>query len=83
MADYEDLCEALEAYDVPRGERNYEALKRAADACGRGRFDPPLSWSRRRVSTYRTLTTERTMSPEALDGSVGYLNNIIEREMSK
>ena len=71
LAQYDDLCEALEAYEADQSERvmgSYMALRRAALRCGCPVDQPVLHWARRRRDTYRATVT----------GAVSHLQSVIE-----
>ena len=60
LADYDDLTQALAAYEAAcamRGQtaRLYGALMDASARCGRPFGTPALGWSTRRVNTYRNM----------------------------
>ena len=53
IADYDALTEAVRVYRASYGRPAYEAMRDAAMRCGMPAGEPPLSWSIRRVNTYR------------------------------
>jgi hypothetical protein len=53
LADYDALAEAVDRYRSTWGRPAYEAMRDAATRCGMPQGEPPLSWSVRRVNTYR------------------------------
>lgn len=53
IADYDALAEAVRVYRASYGRPAYEAMRDAAMRCGMPAGEPPLSWSIRRVNTYR------------------------------
>ena len=53
LADYDDLADAVARYRASYGRPAYEAMRDAAMRCGMPQGEPPLSWSIRRVNTYR------------------------------
>lgn len=53
LADYDDLADAVARYRASYGRPAYEAMRDAAMRCGMPQGEPPLSWSERRVNTYR------------------------------
>jgi hypothetical protein len=55
LADYDDLAEAVDRYRSTWGRPAYEAMRDAATRCGMPQGEPPLSWSVRRVNTYRHM----------------------------
>jgi len=50
-----DLAEAVDRYRATYGRPAYEAMRDAATRCGMPEGEPPLSWSVRRVNTYRNM----------------------------
>lgn len=80
IADYDALCEALDAYEAGIGssgdEERYMALRIATTRCGRSKFELPIAFARRRVSTYRAHIAQ-------VSGLVEHINNVIQQEMSK
>ena len=55
LADYDALAEAVDRYRSTWGRPAYEAMRDAATRCGMPQGEPPLSWSVRRVNTYRHM----------------------------
>jgi hypothetical protein len=55
MADYDALAEAVRTYRQTYGRKAYEAMRDAAMRCGMPQGEPPLSWSRQRLGTYRHM----------------------------
>jgi len=53
--DHDDLAEAVDRYRSTWGRPAYEAMRDAATRCGMPAGEPPLSWSVRRVNTYRNM----------------------------
>lgn len=54
--DYDDLVEALGAYDRSCRAHRLDAWERltvAADRCGRPAGEPPMTWARGRVAVYQ------------------------------
>ena len=51
--DHDDLADAVRVYRASYGRPAYEAMRDAATRCGMPQGEPPLSWSERRVNTYR------------------------------
>ena len=76
LRSYDDLCEALEAYeaaDFDNREDAWLALLRASKRCGLSGNMSVANWARQRVKTYRqTFDT-----PAGLDGAVAHLNAVI------
>jgi len=54
IAHYDALADAVDRYRATYGRPAYEAMRDAATRCGMPQGEPPLSWSVRRVNTYRT-----------------------------
>ena len=55
IAHYDALAEAVDRYRATYGRPAYEAMRDAATRCGMPQGEPPLSWSVRRVNTYRNM----------------------------
>jgi hypothetical protein len=55
LADYDALADAVDRYRSTWGRPAYEAMRDAATRCGMPQGEPPLSWSVRRVNTYRNM----------------------------
>lgn len=47
------LTQALADYQTTLARADYVALREAADVCGRPDGEPPLTWAKVRVETYR------------------------------
>ncbi len=67
LRSYDDLCEALEAYEAIQTPTRYMELRRAAFCCGADPEAPVLPWAKRRVATYAATVT----------GAVAHLNAVI------
>lgn len=73
LACYDQLCEALEAYEGwnttgPMHLALYDALRTAAYRCGAPVGEPVLAFAKRRRDTYRATVT----------GAVSHLQSVIE-----
>ena len=55
LADYDALADAVRVYRATYGRWAYEAMRDAATRCGMPQGEPPLSWSERRLRTYRQM----------------------------
>lgn len=75
LRSYDDLCEALEAYEAGWSATGsmqnqfalYDAVRSAAYRCGAPAGEPVLAFAKRRVATYRATVT----------GAVAHLNAVI------
>lgn len=73
LADYDRLCEALEAYEggvtcCPSQTEAYTRLRAAAVRCGADPGEPVVAFAKRRRDTYRATIT----------GAVAYLQEKID-----
>lgn len=74
---YDNLCEALEAYEAdPCPSQGWQTrfgrLALCAFRCGKPDGEPTLPWAIRRRATYRSL----------INGAEAHLNNVIEEVCS-
>ena len=67
LRSYDDLCEALEAYEANPSAPAYVVLRMVAIRCGADMAEPVVAWAKRRRDTYRATVT----------GAVAHLNAVI------